>query len=117
MTSFALTIWAYQLTGSATVLALVGYTGGARSVMRLQPGCPEGTLTMTAAHEFGHVLGLVHEDRRCALMNSVFPQWSHTTRMNFIPRSVVLTPSGPTSASASGSVTVNSSLLQRVQVI
>ena len=32
----------------------------------------EGTLTMTAAHEFGHVLGLGHEDRRCALMNSVF---------------------------------------------
>ena len=26
---------------------------------------------LTAAHELGHVLGLGHEDRRCALMNSV----------------------------------------------
>ena len=44
--------------------ALVGYTGGFQSFMHLQPNCPEGTLTMTAAHEFGHVLGLKHENRR-----------------------------------------------------
>ena len=52
--------------------ALVGYTGRFQSFMHLQPNCPEGTLTMTAAHEFGHVLGLKHENKRCSLMNSVF---------------------------------------------
>jgi hypothetical protein len=52
--------------------ALVGYTGGFQSFMHLQPNCPDGTLTMTAAHEFGHVLGLKHENKRCSLMNSVF---------------------------------------------
>ncbi len=52
--------------------ALVGYTGGFQSFMHLQSTCAEGTLTMTAAHEFGHVLGLRHENKRCALMNSVF---------------------------------------------
>jgi hypothetical protein len=53
-------------------VATVGYTPGFGGHMRLQASCPEGTLTMTAAHELGHVLGLGHEDRRCALMNSVF---------------------------------------------
>lgn len=52
--------------------AIVGYPGGFQSFMHLQTNCPEGTLTMTAAHEFGHVLGLKHENRRCSLMNSVF---------------------------------------------
>ncbi len=57
--------------------ALVGYTGGFQSFMHLQPNCPEGTLTMTAAHEFGHVLGLKHENKRCSLMNSVFVSRCH----------------------------------------
>ncbi len=52
--------------------AIVGYPGGFQSFMHLQTNCPEGTLTMTAAHEFGHVLGLKHENKRCSLMNSVF---------------------------------------------
>ncbi len=53
-------------------VATVGYTPGFGGRMQLQASCPEGTLTMTAAHELGHVLGLGHEDRRCSLMNSVF---------------------------------------------
>ena len=57
--------------------ALVGYTGRFQSFMHLQPTCPEGTLTMTAAHEFGHVLGLTHENKRCSLMNSVFVSRCH----------------------------------------
>lgn len=57
--------------------AIVGFTGSFPSVMHLQATCPEGTLTMTAAHEFGHVLGLGHENRRCALMNSVFVARCH----------------------------------------
>jgi hypothetical protein len=57
--------------------AILGYTRGLRSRMRLQATCAEGTLTMTAAHEFGHVLGLGHENRRCALMNAVFVARCH----------------------------------------
>jgi hypothetical protein len=49
-----------------------------RASIRLSPdlsraaSVPEGRAAATAviAHEFGHVLGLRHEDRRCALMNS-----------------------------------------------
>lgn len=58
-------------------IATVGYTPGFGGRMQLQASCPEGTLTMTAAHELGHVLGLGHEDRRCALMNSVFVSRCH----------------------------------------
>ena len=31
---------------------------------------PGRAITMVVAHEFGHVLGLAHEPRRCALMNT-----------------------------------------------
>ena len=38
----------------------------------LAPSCPiEGLRRLTVAHELGHVLGLGHENRRCALMNPV----------------------------------------------
>jgi hypothetical protein len=41
------------------------------SYIFLGSGCDSGVATMTAAHELGHVLGLHHEGRRCALMNPV----------------------------------------------
>jgi hypothetical protein len=40
--------------------------------MMLQPSCPYGVRVMTAAHEFGHVLGLGHEEHGCALMSAVY---------------------------------------------
>jgi hypothetical protein len=36
-----------------------------------QMGCSRRAITLTVAHELGHVLGLAHERRRCALMNPV----------------------------------------------
>jgi hypothetical protein len=33
--------------------------------------------TLVAAHEFGHVLGLDHEDDTCALMNSIVYPWDN----------------------------------------
>ncbi len=34
------------------------------------PACARWALALVTAHELGHVLGLQHEDRRCATMNS-----------------------------------------------
>ena len=36
----------------------------------LNVSCSRWAITMVVAHEFGHVLGLAHEPRRCALMNT-----------------------------------------------
>ncbi len=55
--------------------ATLGYVPGFGGRMWLQATCGEGVRVMAAAHEFGHILGLGHEDRRCALMNS-----SHVAR-------------------------------------
>jgi len=52
-------------------VAQLGYTGRqARAI--LGGGCPdEWGRAQIAAHELGHILGLAHEPRRCALMNAV----------------------------------------------
>jgi hypothetical protein len=46
-------------------------------VVRLGAGCSSGLITLTAVHELGHVLGLDHEGRACARMNSSF-DWTGT---------------------------------------
>ena len=42
------------------------------TVMRLGGGCAKSFITLTAVHEFGHVLGLDHEGTKCARMNWTF---------------------------------------------
>ena len=49
--------------------ALLGYQRRYRSSVHLGRGCSRDFITLTAVHEFGHVLGLDHETRRCARMN------------------------------------------------
>jgi hypothetical protein len=49
--------------------AYLGYLPRRRNVVFLGRPCRRGLVTLTAVHEFGHVLGLGHERRRCARMN------------------------------------------------
>ncbi|MEA2442985.1 MAG: Astacin [Thermoleophilales bacterium] len=49
----------------------VGYHAKPNNVW-LGAGCSKSLITLTAVHEMGHVLGLDHEDRRCARMNSAY---------------------------------------------
>jgi len=50
--------------------ALVGYpASGGSSWVKLNSGCNKDLMVLTTAHEFGHVVGLGHENNRCARMN------------------------------------------------
>jgi hypothetical protein len=52
--------------------AEVGYDRVSPNVLYLGRGCSKSLVTLTAVHEFGHVLGLDHEKRVCARMNPSF---------------------------------------------
>src|SRR2546423_7081958 len=48
--------------------ALVGYERVSSDLMYLGRGCSNAPVTLTAVHEFGHGLGLQHQNRVCARM-------------------------------------------------
>jgi hypothetical protein len=52
--------------------ATVGFYRRGPDLLNLGAGCSRALVTLTAVHEFGHVLGLDHETRRCARMNPSF---------------------------------------------
>ena len=53
--------------------ARVGYPGRrGHSLVEINIDCGGGIATLTSVHEFGHVLGLGHEDDVCARMNPTF---------------------------------------------
>jgi hypothetical protein len=49
--------------------AYIGYPGALSSWLHVSR-CPRRLMVLVLAHEFGHVLGMGHEWRHCALMNS-----------------------------------------------
>lgn len=57
--------------GACSGFAQIGYAPGYRAQAQLAP-CKDGLIAGgIAVHELGHILGLNHEDGRCAAMNSV----------------------------------------------
>jgi hypothetical protein len=51
--------------------SLVGFWNWQQSWVKLAPHCDRNLMTLVAAHELGHTLGLGHEIGRCARMNPV----------------------------------------------
>src|SRR4051812_16429009 len=67
--------------------AFAGFIGRRRqSPVQLGAGCGRSLITLTAVHEFGHVLGLGHEDDKCARMNPAFD--GSGTPQQCVPRSL-----------------------------
>ena len=58
----------FKAAGDANVQRANGRFTGAR--VGIQSGQDRYTMALVVAHEFGHVLGLDHEDRTCATMNT-----------------------------------------------
>ena len=56
--------------GGQTVMGFGGY--GESTTVYLGAGCSSSLISLTATHELGHVLGLDHDDSRCARMNASF---------------------------------------------
>ena len=58
--------------GGCNGFGQLGYAAGVQARVQLGAGCGNAwALASTAVHEFGHILGLNHEPRRCAVMNAV----------------------------------------------
>jgi hypothetical protein len=67
----------FKAAGEARLQRLNGRIVGAK--VGIQSGQDRYTMALVTAHEFGHVLGLDHEDRVCATMNTYIAE-DHSER-------------------------------------
>src|SRR4051794_21266162 len=71
-------VWILNDSGQCSGFAQIGYSRYVRRA-RVHLGAPskwcDDQMRVIVAHELGHILGLGHENRRCALMNSAV--WLH----------------------------------------